>query len=135
MSRARPVTPDRGKREESPPRVRHKRVTRPPKDYAREQEEEATRYALGSQTELHPEGHILSRSLSDPRRRMFVIILKARLVFSTAPTLLSSLVLSSNASADQICFSTAIASALLRLGVLPPCVASDLEFRCGAELT
>ncbi len=43
--------PDRNKREESPPRIRPKRVTRPPNNYAREQEEEATKYELGSQSE------------------------------------------------------------------------------------
>ncbi|KAI2864382.1 hypothetical protein CBS147323_9143 [Aspergillus niger] len=57
-----PEAPDRDEREESPPRLRPKRVTRPPNNYAREQEEEATRYALGSQTERRGRGRPKTRN-------------------------------------------------------------------------
>ena len=57
-----PEPPDRDEREESPPRLRPKRVTRPPNNYAREQEEEATRYALGSQTERRGRGRPKTRN-------------------------------------------------------------------------
>jgi hypothetical protein len=53
-----PEPPDRDEREESPPQVRPKRVTRPPNNYAWEQEEEATRYALGSQTQCQGRGRL-----------------------------------------------------------------------------
>ncbi|KAK6810408.1 hypothetical protein RU639_013833, partial [Aspergillus parasiticus] len=57
-----PEAPDRDEREESPPRLRPKRVTRPPNNYAREQEEEATRYALGSQSERRGRGRPKTRN-------------------------------------------------------------------------
>lgn len=51
-----PEPPDHNKLKESPPQLQPKWVTRPPNNYAWEQEEEATRYALGSQTECWGRG-------------------------------------------------------------------------------
>jgi hypothetical protein len=51
-----PKPPNHNKREESPPWLQPKQVTRPLNNYAREQEEEAIRYALGSQTKRQGRG-------------------------------------------------------------------------------
>ena len=57
-----PEPPDGDEREELPPRVRPKRVIRPPNNYAQEQEEESTRYALSSQTERRGRGRPKTRN-------------------------------------------------------------------------
>jgi hypothetical protein len=57
-----PEPPDRDEREESPPLVRPKRVTRPLNNYAWEQEEEATRHVLGSQTKRRGRGRPKTRN-------------------------------------------------------------------------